>query len=248
VRSARLGAIQTQSGKTLTRYKDRDSEGLAVVEGSLGEGRALISFERQHRIGWFKLDKNGLSPAQSYIALPEAIAQAKGNQGLEAVTMLRGGPYQGSIVAIAERLLDASGNHTGWLWVDGKPQAFHLVNGDGFDITDAAALPDGSLLVLERRFRFSEGVKARLRLVRRDELKPGALVRGELVLDAGMNQEIDNMEGLAVHAGAGGAVIVTLISDDNFNHGLQRTVLLQFAIDAVDLASAGSPRDAARTN
>ena len=176
------------------------------------------------------------------------MAGAKGNQGLEAVTVLRGGPYQGSLVAIAERLLDASGNHTGWLWVGGKPQAFHLVNGDGFDITDAAALPDGSLLVLERRFRFSEGVKARLRLVRRDELKPGALVRGELLLDAGMNQEIDNMEGLAVHAGTDGAAIVTMISDDNFNHGLQRTVLLQFAIDAVDLAGTGSPHDAARTN
>jgi hypothetical protein len=84
--------------------------------------------------------------------------------------------------------------------------------------------------------------------VRRDDLKPGALVRGELLLDAGMNQEIDNMEGLAVHAGADGAAIVTMISDDNFNHGLQRTVLLQFAIDAEDLAGAGSPQDAARTN
>jgi hypothetical protein len=46
------------------------------------------------------------------------------------------------------------------------------------------------------------------------------------------------MEGLAVHAGAGGQIIVTMISDDNFNHVLQRTLLLQFAIEGSDLARA----------
>ena len=40
------------------------------------------------------------------------------------------------------------------------------------------------------------------------------------------------MEGLAVHACAGGQIIVTMISDDNFNHLLQRTLLLQVAIKA----------------
>jgi hypothetical protein len=46
------------------------------------------------------------------------------------------------------------------------------------------------------------------------------------------------MEGLAVHAGAGGAVIVTMISDDNFNRDLQRTLLLQFTLGGNDLAQA----------
>ena len=54
-----------------------------------------------------------------------------------------------------------------------------------------------------------------------------------------MNAEIDNMEGLAVHTNAAGEIIVTMISDDNFNKGLQRTLLLQFALDGVDLASTG---------
>jgi hypothetical protein len=38
------------------------------------------------------------------------------------------------------------------------------------------------------------------------------------------------MEGLSVHTDAGSAVILTMISDDNFNHILQRTVLLQFRL------------------
>lgn len=96
--------------------------------------------------------------------------------------------------------------------------------------------------MLERRFRWSEGVKSRLRLIRRDELKAGARIEGEMLFDATMNQEIDNMEGLAVHAGARGEIIVTMISDDNFNHLLQRTVLLQFAIEGSDLPRAEPER------
>ena len=47
----------------------------------------------------------------------------------------------------------------------------------------------------------------------------------------------------STHAGPGGETIVTMISDDNYNHGLQRTVLLQFAISAGDLvASSGGAK------
>jgi hypothetical protein len=240
ITKARLGALLERAGTPFTDYEDRDAEGMAVVEGTPAKGRALVSFERNHRIGWFDVDENGLSPVQSYVPLPPAMQDAEDNRGLEAVTMLRGGPYKGSLVAIAERLPDGSGNHTGWIWVNGKAQTFHVVNSDGYDITDVAALPNGGLLVLERRFRLPEGVKTRLLLVRANELRPGALVRGEMLLDASMNQEIDNMEGMAVHAAADGGVIVTLISDDNFNHSLQRTLLLQFALDAGDMASAGA--------
>ena len=86
----------------------------------------------------------------------------------------------------------------------------------------------------------SEGVKARLRLIRAHELRPGATITGELLLDAGVNHQIDNMEGLAVHRGAAGEIIVTMISDDNFNRVLQRTILLQFALKRADVARARS--------
>ena len=38
------------------------------------------------------------------------------------------------------------------------------------------------------------------------------------------------MEGLAVHRGAGGETVLSMISDDNFNHLLQRTLFLQFTL------------------
>jgi hypothetical protein len=238
IRAARLGPLLAHPGEALTHANDRDAEGISLAEGTPAKGRALISFERNHRMGWFDVDEDGFSPVRGFVAPPAEMKRAKGNQGLESVATLRGGPYKGAVIAIAEQLFDRAGNHTGWIWINGKPEPFHLVNGDGFDITDAAALPDGGLLVLERRFRASDGVATRLRLVKRDELRPGALVKGEILFDAGMNQEIDNMEGLAVHAGADGATIVTIISDDNFNRTLQRTLLLQFALDADGLARA----------
>jgi hypothetical protein len=54
---------------------------------------------------------------------------------------------------------------------------------------------------------------------------------GDVLVEADMSFDIDNMEGLAVHVGPRGDLIVTLISDDNFNPYLQRNILLQFALD-----------------
>jgi hypothetical protein len=235
----RLGPLQSLSGETLSSTRNSDAEGLALQDGALGHGHVLISFERNHRIGRFDIDDGVLSAEKRSVPLPRAIKSLPSNSGLEAIAVLRGGPYTGSLVAFAERLRDKSGDNTGWLWAGGKPQQFHLTDAGDYDVTDAAALPDGSLLVLERRFRWSEGVKGRLRLIRRTELHPGARIEGETLLEADMNAEIDNMEGLAVHTNAAGEIIVTMISDDNFNKGLQRTLLLQFALDGVDLASTG---------
>ena len=157
------------------------------------------------------------------------------NQGIEALTVLKGGPYKGSVVAFAERFTRGSGYHTGWIWIGGgEPQRFQLQDIDGFNITDAAGLADGSLLVLERYFRWTEGVKMRLRHIPAGEIAPGARITGRTLIEADSSFDIDNMEGLAVHRGAGGETILSLISDDNFNHFLQRTVFLQFTLHDAD--------------
>ena len=62
------------------------------------------------------------------------------------------------------------------------------------------------------------------------EIEPGARLTGQTLIEADFGFEIDNMEGLALHRGAGGETVLTMISDDNFNHMLQRTLLLQFTL------------------
>ena len=70
----------------------------------------------------------------------------------------------------------------------------------------------------------------RIRRITQAELTSGGRILGETIFEGGTQYEIDNMEGLAVHVDATGVTILTLISDDNFNTYLQRTVLLQFAL------------------
>lgn len=242
--SVRLGAIQSKDGDPLSRKRDSDAEGLALLEGSPEQGTAYISFERKHRISRYSIDASGLSPARGKVSLPKSARGMPSNGGFEAIAVLRGGPYKGRLVAFSERMRAGEGNHVGWIWErDSRPRKFYLTNDGDYDITDAAPLPDGGLLVLERRFRWSEGVRMRLRLIKQQQLRPRKTIDADIVMAADGAREIDNMEGLAVHVAPSGETIVTMISDDNFNHGLQRTILLQFAIGAEDMAaSAGGSR------
>jgi hypothetical protein len=242
VRGARIGPLRAVRAGAFVRERDRDAEAVSLAGGTVGRGSLLVSFERNHRIGRFKIGEHGVSAPHGYLKLPADARRMDKNLGFEAATALRGGRLKGSIIALSERFPDGRGHHTGWLWVDGVAQKLHLTDAGGFDITDAAALPDGALLVLERRFRWTEGVKMRLRLLKAGAIAPGAVMEGESLLEANMGYEIDNMEGLAIHLGPKGETVLTLISDDNFNHLVQRTILLQFTLLDNGLADARPPR------
>jgi hypothetical protein len=53
-----------------------------------------------------------------------------------------------------------------------------------------------------------------------------------------MSYEIDNMESVAAQTNSRGETIITLLSDNNFNSFIQRTILLQFALTGDSTASA----------
>ncbi|MFA5900159.1 MAG: esterase-like activity of phytase family protein [Hyphomicrobium sp.] len=234
--STRIGAIQSKKGDPLSRKKDSDAEGITLAEGTSEKGSVYISFERKHRIARYDVDSGGLSPARSKVSLPKSARNMPSNGGFEALAVLRGGRYKGKLVAFSERLRDGEGNYVGWIWEDEeRPRKFYMTNDGDYDITDASPLPDGSLLVLERRFRFSEGVSMRLRHIKANQLRPGRVIDADILIAADGANEIDNMEGLATHVGRDGEIILTMISDDNYNHALQRTLLLQFQISQADL-------------
>jgi hypothetical protein len=227
---ARLGPLLSSRGRPLQNKREQDAEGAALLDGTLSNGTLLISFERLHRIGRFPVRNGEVQAPVGTLTLHPDARLMRPNQGMEAVALLNGGRFKGSVVAFAERLTRGSGYHTGWIWVGGAPKPFHLQDIDGFDITDAAGLPNGDLLVLERRFRWTEGVKMRVRRLAVGEIAPGARLSGRTLIEADASFEIDNMEGIAVHRGAAGETVVSLISDDNFNHLLQRTLFLQFTL------------------
>jgi len=237
--NVRIGPLMAVGNKPLRSGRDRDAEEVAFLDGNTVKGTILVGFERNHRIGRFDITNGVVGAPTGYLKMPPDARKMSANRGLEAVTALQAGPLKGSVLAFSERLYDKQKNHTGWLWVKGEPQALHLKDIDEFDLTGLAPLPDGGVILLERRFRWLEGVKMRLRRIAPSEIRAGGLITGEVLLQADMGYEIDNMEGVAVHKDARGETLITLISDDNFNHILQRNLLLQFAL--VETKSAAAP-------
>lgn len=230
IANARMGPIVALRGRALDKKRDLDAEALSPLTGTLANGTVLVGFERNHRIGIFPVSGGILGPPTQYLKLPAEARRMRTNKGFESVVALTAGPLKGSVLAFAERYPGDSSRHTGWIWVKGEPHRLSLLDIGEFEVTDLAALPGGDVLVLERRFRWTEGVRMRLRLIAADAIKPAATLQGETLLEADLTSEIDNMEGLTVHRGAAGETVLTLVSDNNFNTFLQRNLLLQFTL------------------
>ena len=204
-----------------------DTESLALDGGTL-----YVGIERVHRIVRFDYGRDGLLARGIPIPVPPGFRKLPSNGSLECLVMPpQGGPLGGTLIAVSEKGLDANGNIQGFLIGGGADSSFSLKRSDDFDVSDCALTPNGKLLILERRFSWISGLAMRIRSVPLAALKPGATVDGPELISAGMAYEIDNMEGLSVHRAPDGALVLTMISDDNFSP-LQRTVLLQFTLTA----------------
>jgi hypothetical protein len=212
-------------GRTLVSRGWYDTESLAEQDGMF-----FVGIERVNRIVRFDFAKFGVLARAEPITAPPGISRLPGNKGLEALTFApRTSRLAGALIAFSERGLDAAGNLKAFIIGGATPGEFSVRRRDEFDISDCAVLPSGDILLLERRFTWFTGIAMRLRRVALTDIAPHALVDGPALLFADMTYQIDNMEGLSVHAGRDGATILTLISDDNFSL-LQRTVLLQFKL------------------
>jgi hypothetical protein len=98
----------------------------------------------------------------------------------------------------------------------------------GFRVTDCAALDNGDLIVLERRYVRFGILSTRLTLVRAKDIRPGAELAGKELLSLQQPRAVDNFEGIAVQRSPRGT-IVFIVSDDNYNP-FQQTLLLQFLL------------------
>jgi hypothetical protein len=241
ITNARLGPLLNKAGRPLSLRNGRDSESITFEKGSFHQGSLLIGFEGRPRIERYDLTPDGIETDRGPVDIPPGARRMDRNKGFEALAVMKGGPYKGQRIAFSERLYDPARNHTGWLWTPDGPRTIHLKNVGDFDITDVTSLEDGTLFILERRIRWLEGVKMRLVRVAPDALGPDRTLEGETLIEADMNDQIDNMEGLAATRTKTGDVLITMISDDNFNHFLQRTVLLQFLLRDSRQAKARLP-------
>ena len=103
----------------------------------------------------------------------------------------------------------------------------------GYDPSDAVELPDGRVIVLNRKLAMPFAWSAILTLIDRRAMTQGAIVRGREIARLAPPLTVDNFEGLAVTR-EGGATILWMVSDDNL-FLLQRTLLLKFRLDLARL-------------
>jgi hypothetical protein len=189
------------------------------------DGTQLVSFEHRHRIRRYAAlnGKRTTGPAIA-VPAPTELANAPPNGGLEAITLLR----DGRLMALTEYYENRDGTIKGWLMRNGTASPISYDPRDGFSPTDLATLPNGDVLLLERKFNLAM-MAARIRRFRLRDIKPGHKLEGEKIAEIGNPLTVDNFEGLAVRQSAKGDILLYLVSDDNFLL-FQRTLLLQFRL------------------
>lgn len=217
-------ALPAPAGGSL-RKRDRDSEALASDPAT---GRAWVAFEVTNRIRRYA---PGFARVEAQ-AEPPAMAMWTPNNGPEAMVRL----HDGRFLVISEAAQRGSPDNPGLLFAGDPtdprtppPVAFGYRPPPRFLVTEAAELPDGRLLLLQRRLTLTDGIGAVVSLLDPRAIRPGARLRGEEVARLAPPLNVDNMEGMTVTQ-EGGRTIVWLLSDDNFLP-VERTLLFKFAFE-----------------
>lgn len=218
-----LAPLLSTRGRAVSSGSGVDAEALTRMP----DGGYLVSFERRHRLWRYPGPEPQRSRAYG-VAAPAEMFDLPENGGFEAIAALA----DGRVLLIAEAGRDEAGDFRAWLLRDGRAEPLAYAAHGEFRPTDAATLPDGDVLVLERRFTgLIGGLTARVTRIPAAELKAGARVQPEEVALIERPLTLDNYEGLAVSRDADGASLVWLMSDNNFNTLIQRTLLLLFRLD-----------------
>lgn len=232
-----LGPLFGARGAALIGTPSEDAESAAFV----GNQGLVVSFERHHRMRLYPLTVQDLADRETTIsrlseppavlALPSRFS-ARYNGGLEAIAALEpvATPDRPVLLLNERPLRRGDAMVSGWMVTPSDPERavhFHYQLSQGFEPTDAALLPSGHVLVLERRFSIFRGMSMRLRSFDPALIKANGLIKAKTLLQAGMDHQVDNMEGLDVTTAPDGSTLITVISDNNRSI-FQRSLLLRF--------------------
>ncbi len=229
VNAIAVSPLLDAEGKSLHGKEDGDAESLAFADPSSLLGDAFVGFERNHRVLRYDFARDGVKARGVPAPMPDAIKGLRNNSGLEVLAMLG----DGKLLAIAEEGPEGEDQDSpGWV-VDpatGDTTNFTMKRVLPYSLTDATLLPDGRILVLERRFAPTTGPGAELRAYDPAAFTEGATVEGDLIAVLFAGVTVDNMEGLAARKTADGKTLIYIVSDDNFQRPLQRTLIMMFEL------------------
>ncbi len=203
--------------------RERDSESLTRDSET---DQTWIGFEYRNLI--CRIDADGTATPYA----PPSMIEWPKLAGPEAIVRISGGRF----LVFAEKAV-GGGSVTPLLMFDRDPVmpdakivAMRYRALPGYFPSDAAILPDGRLLVLNRRYEFPLRFSAILTLVAPFAARPNAVIEGRPLIVLSPPHIADNFEGLHVET-RGSRTFIWLVSDDNFLPQ-QRTYLLKFELVA----------------
>lgn len=223
-----MAPLADLDGRQVSGRMRRDAEELARIDDGL-----VVTFEGEHRSHVYP-DAGHASPTLG--PRPEAMSTAPANGGMEAVTRLA----DGSLLVVAEDVLDDDGNLRAWLsdpaietWRD-----LTVATEPGFKATAATTLSTGDVLLLQRFWTPEIGTRVRMVHLPADELTRAAAADSETESGLVVGRElarfqaplsVDNFEALDVATGPAGQTHAFLLADDNYSED-QRTLLFQLEL------------------
>ena len=219
-----FGDLPKGPGTGWTR-KDRDSESMTLDPVTK---RVWVGYEYVNQIWRYS---PGLTRPATMVA-PQPMADWSKNGGAESMVRLHDGRFL--VIAETSRRLPSQARSA--LIVDRDPVEaplkgfeFGYLPPEGYDPSDATELPDGRVLILNRRLDLPFRWSAVLTLIDPRRIRPGMTIRGRAIARLAPPLTVDNFEGLAITR-EHGATMVWMVSDDNLLF-LQQTLLMKFRLD-----------------
>ena len=233
LREPRIRPLHGPGGRALGSGEE-DAESLATTP----DGGWIVGFEGRPRLWRYPPGEPPLGGAPAPLLTPPGLEKQEPNRGLETLVSLE----DGRLFGVAEGEVGRPRSTMAWLEKDAAwsilpyPLFYDAdVPEQPFRPSDAALLPGGDVLVLERRF---PPLAIRLRRLDRRSLEQGVDLSGSEVARLDPPLSIDNFEGIDVRTEAGGQTLLYLVSDDNncrkpgaIPGSTQRTLLLCFDLD-----------------
>ena len=207
----RKGRILSSKGEHLNG-RNTDSESIVIDENN----NYYISFESNHRI-MMHAEVGGKGV---FVPKHPMFRKLSVNKGIEALAI----DADNRLIAIPEKPPSGISDIPIFRLQNDKWEIIKYVKiNDNFLVTDAEILPEGLLLILERKFSWTQGFKTRFRLISLDKFDNTEPIT---VFTSTANQ-FDNLEGVTLWRDKNGEMRILTVSDDNF-HPLQQSEIREF--------------------
>ena len=205
------GRILSSKGEHLNG-RNTDSESIAMDANN----NYYISFESNHRIMMHtEVEGKGI-----FVPKHPMFRKLSVNKGIEALAV----DDENRLIAIPEKPPLGISDIPIFRLQNNKWEIIKYVEiEDNFLVTDAEILPMGLLLILERKFSWTQGFKTRFRLISLDKFDNTEPI---IVFTSTANQ-FDNLEGMTFWKDKKGEMRILTVSDDNF-HPLQQSEIREF--------------------